>query len=85
MKLYAVTIKAGLLINGVPYKQEREVPISKYVYLRPAERLAHAYAPAVYTSKANALKLIAKLPMAVRDNYQITEFDSGWVDYPEIA
>lgn len=85
MKLYAVTIKAGLIIAGVPYKKLRPVPISRAAALPPLARDGIAYAPAVYTSKTNAHKLIAKLPVDVRRNYEIIEFDSGWADYPEPA
>lgn len=83
MKLYAVTLKAGLLIHGIPYRQLRDVPISKFAYMNPVDRARLEYAPAVFTSIANAQKLIKKCPDG--HNYKIVEFDSGWVDYPEIG
>lgn len=85
MKLYAVTIKAGLIINGAAYARERNVPISKFAYLAPAQQLTIGYSPAVFTSKTNAFKLIKKLPLHLRDQYEIVKFDSGWVDYPEVV
>lgn len=83
MKLYAVTVKAGLLIDGVPYKKLRHVPISKAAGVALVDRAEIPYAPAVFTNKTNAQKLIAKLRQRFGHEYEITSFDSGWVDYPE--
>lgn len=82
MKLFAVTRKAALVLDGRRYA-ERDQPISKYAHMPIHERDARPYAPAVFTARSNAEKLIDNLPAAVRINYKITEFDSGYVDYPE--
>ena len=81
MKLYAVTLKAKLIIQGREYA-ERDQPISKYAHMPAAQRAVRGYVPAVYTSKTNAQKLIAKLPAQFRGDYKIINFDSGWEDYP---
>lgn len=84
MKLYAVTIRAQLRIDGRNYN-ERDQPVSKFIHLPVDRRVNLKYAPAVFTARANAQKLIDKLPAAYRNKYSIVEFDSGWEDYPQVA
>lgn len=82
MKLYAVCVLASPEIKGVMYG-ERLMPISKVAHLPVNQRGFFAYAPAVYTNKKHADKMLkimtGKYPQHL---YILSEFDSNAVEIP---
>lgn len=82
MKLYAVCVMARPEIDGKMYAR-RWMPISKVAHLPPNQRGFFAYAPAVYTNKKNADKMLRimreKFPAK---HYERIEFDSNAVEVP---
>lgn len=80
MKLYAVCVKAGLILNGNPLPA-RKVPVSKIAHIPIMRRHEFEYAPAVFISKRKAETYRDKLQeLYPRNPYEVVDFDSGFIE-----
>lgn len=80
MKLYAVCVKAALVLNGNQLPA-RKVPVSKLAHIPIYQRNEFEYAPAVFTNKRKAKAYRDKLEnLYPRNPYEVVDFDSGLIE-----
>lgn len=82
MKLYAVCVMARPEIDGKMYAK-RWMPISKVAHLPQNQREGFQYAPAVYTNKKSADKMLKIMTNKYPNKlYVRVDFDSNEVEVP---